>query len=169
MNSEQIFANAIKYEEKIRDLYVSADETIDDKRGKEIFRALAKDEQNHVDFLEYSLEKLKASQEIDINKLDSPIPSQDKIKSQMEQMKKAIPEKMLGDVKRVLNTALQMEIETSNFYQDAYEKTQGPIKEIFKKFLEIENRHIDVVQIELDYASNSGAWFNFMEIDMEHG
>jgi len=38
-----------------------------------------------------------------------------------------------------------------------------------RKFLAIERRHEDIVQIELDHASNSGHWFNFMEIDMEHG
>jgi len=35
---------------KIRDLYVSAQEIIDDERGKKIFSALADDEQSHVDF-----------------------------------------------------------------------------------------------------------------------
>ena len=84
-------------------------------------------------------------------------------------MRKKIPERILGDVKRVLNAALKLEIETSRFYEDACEKTQGPIKEIFNKLLEIEKRHEDVVQIELDHASNNGYWFNFMEIDMEHG
>jgi len=64
---------------------------------------------------------------------------------------------------------LKLEIETSEFYQGAYEKTEGPIKEIFKKLLEIERRHEDLVQIELDHASNYGCWFNFMEIDMEAG
>jgi hypothetical protein len=26
---------------------------------------------------------------------------------------------------------------------------------------------VEVVQIELDFASNNGYWFNFMETDME--
>jgi rubrerythrin len=167
MNSEELFATALKYEENIRDLYVSAQNIIDDKRGKAIFRALAQDEQSHVTFLKYSLANLKTNTEIDISKLESSIPSQEKIKSRIEDMKKKIPGKMLGDVKRVLATALQLEVETSDFYKDAYEKSDGAIKAIFEKFLVIENRHIDVVQIELDYASNSGAWFDFMEIDME--
>lgn len=169
MKSEEIFASALYYEKKIRDLYVSAAEKIDDERGKKIFTSLADDEQSHVDFLVYNLERLKKQDEIDTATLESPIPSKDRILNAIEKMKEKIPETILGDVKRVLNSALTLEIETSAFYQDAYEKTQGPVKEIFKKILEIEQRHVDVVQIELDHASNNGYWFNFMEIDMEQG
>ncbi|MBT3178122.1 MAG: rubrerythrin [Desulfobacula sp.] len=169
MNSEKIFIEALQYEIKIRDLYVSAQDIVDDERGKKIFNALAVDEQSHVDFIEYSLEILKARGQIDITKLETCIPSKEKFEDEIEKMRKKIPERILGDVKRVLNAALKLEIETSRFYEDACEKTQGPIKEIFNKLLEIEKRHEDVVQIELDHASNNGYWFNFMEIDMEHG
>ena len=169
MNSEEIFISALAYEKKIRDLYVSADKIVDDERGKKIFKALADDEQAHVDFLEYSLDVLKTQGQVDITKLETSIPSKELFYDEIEKMREKIPERILGDVKRVLNSALKLEIETSQFYQDACEKTQGPIKEIFKKLLEIEKRHEDVVQIELDHASNNGYWFNFMEIDMEHG
>ncbi|WP_457553255.1 ferritin-like domain-containing protein [Desulfobacula sp.] len=169
MNSEEIFKSALFFEKKIRDLYFSADKIIDDERGKKIFSALADDEQSHVDFLEYSIDILKAQGQIDISKLESAIPTKELFDDKIEKMRKKIPEKILGDVKRVLNSALKLEIETSEFYKDACEKTEGPIKEIFQKFVEIERRHEDVVQIELDHASNNGCWFNFMEIDMEHG
>ncbi|OEU82724.1 MAG: rubrerythrin [Desulfobulbaceae bacterium C00003063] len=167
MDSTEIFITALKYEEKIRDLYLSAVDIVDDERGKTLFKALADDEQLHIDFLNYSLDTLKADGIIEVARLETPIPSQEQIRSQVETMKAKIPEKMLGDVKRVLNSALQMEIETSAYYQDASEKTEGKIKEILEKFVEIEDRHVEVVQIELDYASKSGHWFNFMEVSME--
>jgi len=169
MNSEEIFVSAIVYEKKVRDLYLSADEIIDDERGIKIFKALAQDEQSHVDFLEYSLEVLKQQGQIDIEKLNSSIPPKELFQDKIEKMKKEIPVQLLGDIKRILNSALKLEIETSNFYENACEKTQGPIREIFEKFLAIERRHEEIVQIELDHASNSGHWFDFMEIDMEHG
>lgn len=59
MNSHEIFATALQYEEKIRDVYLSAVGIVDDERGKTIFQALADDEQSHIDFLHYSLEQLK--------------------------------------------------------------------------------------------------------------
>lgn len=74
---------------------------------------------------------------------------------------------MLGDTKRVLNAALAMEVETSRFYADAITQTSGRIADILQKFYDIEQRHVDVVQIELDHAVGNGHWFNFMEMDME--
>lgn len=167
MSSEEIFVNALKYEEKIRDLYLSAVEKVDDQRGKVIFQTLADDEQSHIDFLNYSLKQLKESDTIDVNKLQTPIPSSTQYAPALERMLTKIPDQMLGDVKSVLNSALQLEKETSNFYRNACSKTEGQIQAIFRKFLEIEERHVEVVQIELDHAMNNGIWFNFMEYDME--
>ncbi|WP_457577073.1 rubrerythrin [Desulfomarina sp.] len=167
MDSREIFLEAIHYEKKVRDLYFSAVEKVDDKRGKTLFQALGADEQSHIDFLEYSLDILQSEGVIDVSKLNTPIPAREKIEKQMQAMSAEIPEKMLGDVKRLLDAALKLEIETSNYYKKASEKAEGRIKEVLEKFLEIENRHIDIVQIELDHAQKSGHWFNFMEISME--
>lgn len=167
MNSQEIFAAALQYEEKIRDLYRSADKIIDDERGRAIFRALADDEQSHVDFLHYSLEQLKTKGAIDINRLMTSIPTVKQLESKIEKLKAEIPQQMLGDIKSVLAGALKLEKETSAFYRDACQKTEGEIHAIFEKFLEIEERHVDVVQIELDHAQHNGMWFNFMEVDLE--
>lgn len=167
MESLAIFKTALQYEEKIRDLYRSADRILDDDRGIAIFRALAEDEQSHIDFLLYSLEQLKTKGTIDIARLATSIPAKEQIEASIENIKTKIPEKMLGDIKKVLNSALLMEKETSAFYREACAKTEGEIRRIFEKFLEIEDRHVDVVQIELDHAMHNGIWFNFMEIDLE--
>ena len=167
MNSHEIFATALQYEEKIRDFYYSAAEKVDDQRGKSIFLALADDEQSHVDFLNYSLEQLQTKGGIDITRLISPIPTLKQLESGVEQLKAEIPDQMLGDIKSVLDSALKLEKETSAFYRDACSKTAGEIRTIFEKFLEIEDRHVDVVQIELDHAQKNGMWFNFMEVDLE--
>lgn len=167
MDSIGIFTTAIEYEEKIRDLYQSADSIVDDERGKTIFRTLADDEQSHVDFLLYSLEQLRAQETIDMARLKTAIPARAEIDANIEKLKARIPDRMLGDIKKVLNSALKMEKETSAFYRDARDKTEGPIREILEKFLEIEERHVDVVQIELDHALHNGMWFNFMEVDLE--
>ena len=167
MSSHEIFATALQYEEKIRDFYRLAEEIIDDPRGKEMFRALGNDEQSHVDFLFYSLEQLKANGAIDVDRLVSSIPTLKQLKSGLDRLKTDIPVQMLGDIKSALAGALKLEKETSAFYRDACGKTKGEIKRIFEKLLEIEDRHVDVVQIELDHAQHNGMWFNFMEVDLE--
>ena len=169
MNSIEIFTQALEFEQKIRDLYRTAESIIDDERGKAIFRGLADDEQSHIDFLEAGLKTLESGGTIDMSRLTTTIPDMKVVQSKIEQMKARIPEKMLGDIKSVLSSALKMEVETTEFYQDAYEKTEGEIKKVMAKFVEIEQRHTDVVRIELDHASHNGFWFNFMELSMEEG
>ncbi len=165
MDSQDIFKSALTYEKKIRDLYLSAVDTIDDDRGKDLFTALAKDEQSHVDFLEYSLETLASAGQLDIDKLITTLPST--VEDDVSRMKGKIPEQMLGDIKRALNAALALEVETSQFYKKSCENSQGQVKEILQKFYEIEQAHVELVQIQLDYATGNGYWFNFMETDME--
>ncbi len=167
MNSESIFIDALEYEKRVRDMYFDAMENVDDNRGKELFKALGDDEQSHVEFLEYSLATLKTGGTIDIERLKTAIPSKARIARHVAEMTERIPRQMLGNVKRLLNSALSIEVETSAFYREALTKTKGDIQKIFAKFLEIENRHVEAVQVELDYASKNGFWFNFMEIDLE--
>jgi rubrerythrin len=169
MNSIEIFTQALEFEQKIRDLYRTAESIIDDERGKAIFRGLADDEQSHIDFLEVGLKTLEEGGTLDMSKLTTVVPDMKVVQSKIEQMKARIPEKMLGDIKSVLSSALKMEVETTEFYQNAYEKTEGEIKKVMAKFVEIEQRHTDVVRIELDHASHNGFWFNFMELSMEEG
>jgi rubrerythrin len=167
MDSISIFTTALEYEKKIRDLYVEAAAKIDDERGKGIFNGLAEDEQSHVDFLNYSLEQLRANNAIDVNRLQTAIPARKLIDKNIEKMKVEIPVRMLGDIKIVLKSALKLEKETSAFYKDSRDKSEGAIREILNKFFEIEERHVDVVQIEIDHAMKNGMWFNFMEMDLE--
>ncbi|EKD39505.1 MAG: hypothetical protein ACD_75C00382G0003 [uncultured bacterium] len=167
MDSQEIFTTALEYEEKIRDFYRTAEGIIDDERGKAIFRALAKDEQGHVDFLHYSLGQLQKKGSIDIARLTTSIPARAEIEASLTKMKAKIPERMLGDIKAALGGALKLERETSAYYRDARNKSEGDIRAIFEKFLKIEERHVDVVQIELDHAMHNGMWFNFMEVDLE--
>lgn len=169
MDSIQIFKTALEYENKIRDLYLSAVDIIDDERGKRIFKTLADEEQSHVDFLEYSLETLQQKGTISVKKFTTVIPAVEDIRTNIETMKITIPEHMLGDVKRVLNSALKLEIETTDYYQEAFEQTEGDIKEIMAKFVTIEQRHTEVVRFELDHASHNGFWLGFPEISMEVG
>ena len=167
MDSIDIFTTALRYEEKIRDLYSNAAQIVDDKRGKTIFGALAADEQGHIDFLQYSLDRLRESKTIDIDLLSTSIPDMKSVKRNLDHLTAKIPERMLGDIKTVLRSALAMEKETSEYYRRSAAKSDGAIKDILEKFLLIEIRHEEVVQTELDHALHNGIWFDFMEVDLE--
>ena len=168
MDAAEAFATALEYETRIRDLYISAVDIVDDETGKKIFKALSDDEQSHMDFLEKTLSDLKKTGEVNIAGLEAALPPREAIENAVREMTQKIPEQILGDVKRLLSSALKLEVETSDFYRGVMEQTQGNIKEIFKKFLDIEEGHVAAVQAELDFATGNGFWFNFMEIDMEY-
>jgi len=169
MDSIAIFTTAVEYEKKIRDLYTSAISIIDDERGKAIFKTLAAEEQSHIDFLEHSIETLKGSGTISLEQLKTSVPDTDTIQKNIDAMKMKIPEHMLGDIKEVLRSALRLEIETTEYYQQSFAKTEGIIQSVMGKFVEIEQRHTDVVRFELDNASKNGFWYEFPEKDMEEG
>lgn len=169
MDSVAIFTTALQFEKKIRDLYRSAESIVDDERGKKIFSSLADEEQSHIDFLEDSLKALEKNGIINPDRLSTAVPDVATLGDKIDSMKTSIPERMLGDVKSVLNSALKMEIETTEYYQDAFNKTEGDVQKVMAKFVEIEQRHTDVVRLELDHAARNGFWFDFMEISMEEG
>ncbi len=62
-----------------------------------------------------------------------------------------------------------IDVKTSRFCKEAFEESEGLIRSILEKFYEIEQNHVDLVQFELDMASNNGYWLDYMEIDMEYG
>ena len=167
MDSIALFKTALEYEKKIRDLYYAAIDIIDDARGKRIFKTLAEEEQSHIDFLEHNIATLKSDGVIGLKVLETAIPDTEQILTNIESMRISIPEHMLGDVKRVLSSALKLEVETTDYYQKAFDSTEGEIREVLGKFVEIEQRHTDVVRFELDHASNNGFWLGFPEISME--
>lgn len=169
MDSITVFKKALVFEEKIRDLYLSAIDIVDDERGKRIFKTLADEEQSHVDFLEHGVETLKNKGSISLKAFKTTIPDTEDLLRNIESMKITIPEQMLGDVKSVLSSALKLEIETTEYYQRAFDSAEGDIKEVLERFVIIEQRHTDVVRFELDYASGNGFWLGFPEISMEVG
>lgn len=169
MDSITTFTTALEFEKKIRDLYLTAVSIVDDDRGKAIFKTLANEEQSHIDFLEHGIGVLKAHGKISYDQLKSVIPDTATIQDNIAAMRIEIPERMLGDIKNVLSSALKLEIETTEFYQQAFDTTEGDIQKILGKFVEIEQRHTDLVRFELDYAAKNGFWLDFPEKDMEVG
>ena len=164
---EEAIQTAIEYEIRIRDIYLEAAATENDAVGKRIFETLAKDEQNHIDFLQHSLEKLQKSGAIPLQQLESTIPSREVIKREAEKVKSHVAKDFLGIRQQMLSKALKMEVETSEFYQKMVDELPGDGQTFFERFLEIENNHIKAVQFELDHLSKTGYWFDFKEFDME--
>ena len=167
MELEGAIKSALEFENRIRDLYVDAATRIDDPAGRKIFKALADDEQRHVDYLEHRLAEWRRKGEISIAALESAIPDKSAIQAAASRLKTISREDSRGLKQQMLSQALAMEIETSRFYRDLVDTVAVGYRGMFARFLEIEDNHVEAVQFELDHLSHTGFWFGFEEFDME--
>lgn len=167
MKLEEAIQTALEYETRIRDLYHNAVEEASDPAGKRIFEALKKDEQNHVDYLKDRLDKWQKTSELSFEKLETTLPSKEIISRELAKVGKMMAKEDRKDEQQMLSKALKVEVETSDFYKRLVTEMDGKAREMFARFLEIEDEHVAIVQAELDYISHTGYWFDFKEFDME--
>jgi rubrerythrin len=167
MTLEKAIKTAIEYEIRIRNLYVEYAEKVIDPAGKRLFQSLGDDEQNHVKYLESRLEIWQATGKLAVDKLESTIPSREVITREVGKLEDRMSKDDRKDEKQMLSKALRIEVETSDFYEKMVAEMSGEGRRMFARFLEIEEEHIDAVQFQLDYISQTGYWFDFKEFDME--
>lgn len=167
MTLEEAIRTAIEYEIRIRDIYLEGAAVIDEEAGQRFLQALGNDEQCHIDYLEQLLVQLEQTGMITAEKLESSIPSREAIDRKAGKVQSQMAEDDHGLKQQMLSKALKMEVETSAFYNQLISDMAPAEKQIFSRFLEIENNHIDAVQFELDYISKTGYWFDIKEFDME--
>ena len=81
------------------------------------------------------------------------------------------PEKTLAVQSELdlLKTALELERQTSGFYRQLVDTLPTGDRELFARFLEIEQGHLTIVQAEIDNLNGMGTWFDIMEFDLEAG
>ena len=167
MTIEEAIKTAIDYETRIRDIYKDAAAKVTEPAGKRILQTLRDDEQNHIDYLEDRLKSWKKTGKLSVEKLHSTVPSIKTIAREAEKIKSRLSkEDRRGEIE-ILGKALQAEVETSRFYEQMVAELPHEGRQMFARFLEIEENHIAAVQFELDYLINSGYWLDFKEFDME--
>ncbi len=169
MDIEEAIKAAIKYEKRVCDVYEEALSELDDKTSSQLLKALYKDEQYHVMYLKEKLNQFKKEGSIVHDEIKSRTPSKKDIEKEISKLRSEMAGHELGDKNKVLSKILKVEIETSTFYRDMVDTLPEEGKNLFARFLEIEDSHIALVQAELDHYGDTGFWFDNKEIDMEAG
>jgi rubrerythrin len=164
---EEAIKTAIEYETKVRDVYKNSEMNTDDDTGKRIFGLLAKEEQYHLDYLNKRLSEWKTNGAVTVVKLQTSIPSQDTITEGVWKLSEKMSTKDFSDEILMLRKALQVETETSDFYERMVAELEGDGKILFANFLDIERGHKLLVQSEIDHLQGRGYWFDFPEFDLE--
>lgn len=167
MNLETAIKTAMEYETRIRDLYLDAGGKISDPVGQALFNALGEDEQHHIDYLTDRLKQWEKTGDITFEVLEMTVPSREAIARGVQKLQHRMAESDRRDEKQMLSKALEVEVETSDFYRRLVDEIAGKGQQMFARFLEIEDSHIAIVQAQLDYLTQSGYWFDSKEFDME--
>ena len=69
----------------------------------------------------------------------------------------------------MLEKALEVEYETSDFYKRMVLELPVEGQELFVRFVEIEEGHKAIVQAEIDSVTGLGYWFDMPEFNLASG
>ena len=168
MTIEEAIRTAIEYENRVCDVYADAVRDAPNDTARRVFTTLADEEKGHVDFLEHCLSTWSEKGVLSASGLTTAVPSLESIRRGVERLR----EKMGGSPAEgaeveMLNRALEVEVETSAFYARMVGVLPPEGKELFERFVEIEEGHKAIVQAEIDSVSRLGFWFDFREFDLE--
>ena len=173
MNIEEAIKTAIEFETRVSGVYKDAAKDATDPVGKRVLEVLAKEEEGHLDYLNSRLSEWQDSKKITVKQLKTAVPSKEVIENQVSKLEDKAEihgsEKHHSSELRMLRNALEVEIETSDFYKRMVKELPDEGQELFSRFVEIEEGHRAIVQAEIDYISGPGYWFDFPEFDLSGG
>jgi rubrerythrin len=165
MNLIEALDEALAYETKIHDLYVSAAAEAALPESKAFFEFLARDEGYHVKFIESARDGARKGQAPDSSGLKTAIPAD--VSAAVAKAKAAFVSSRDGGQLSALENALRAEEETSAFYRRLVATLPASETGAFRRLQEIEDGHTVIVKAELDSVTRAGFWFDVREFDME--
>jgi len=167
MTIEEAIKTAIQYEKKVVQVYEEAVRASEDETGRKIFSVLAKEERQHVDYLESRLTEWKATGRVTAAALGTVVPSRERIDEGVRTLQSRVARKAPEAEMRLLKRALDVEVETSAFYGRVVKELPPEGRPLFERFVEIEHGHQAIVQAEMNAVAGNGYWFDISEISME--
>jgi len=165
MTLEDAIKTAIEFESRVYATYQEAQEKAADATGRRVFSILAKEEAGHIAYLRDRLREWQETGTVQVAALETAIPDPLKIEAAAGTLEQKLEENTHRgkDEVRLLERALKVEQETSDFYQQMVDELDGDGRALFSRFLEIEQGHQAIVQAEIDAVNGNGFWFDMPE------
>jgi rubrerythrin len=170
MNLDEAIRAALEFEGGVHRTYLEAVEKTADPAGKRVFQALCDEEMGHVKYLRERLDEWQQTGRVQIQKLETSIPTRTTIHRNLEKLRKQVEGKSrLNNPLELdfLRRALEVEIRASNFYREMVRTLDGDGPKLFARFVEIEEGHLAIVQAEINSVSGLGYWFDTAEFNVE--
>jgi len=162
-NFSNVIRTAIKMEEDGIDFYHKAAEKTSHPFGKRMFLSFAEDEKRHLTVLRDILADLKFS---DFSQFFGEKKPGEKIKTLFREVKSELKERIAAnpDELEALKIGMNMESKSIEFYESSMKKTQNShLKSFFKRLIEEEKEHYQLLQNTHSYLKDSGDWFLWEE------
>ena len=167
---DEAITTAIEFEKKVLKVYQDAERNAVDPVGRQVFSQLAKEEAGHVAYLESRLTEWQKSGHVALVELQTTVPDKALIAEGRKRLAKPMRGKPAAATEvEHLKRALAAEKETSAFYRKMVSELAEERRQLFARFLEIEEGHVAIVEAELDAVSGFGFWFGMKEFDLEKG
>jgi rubrerythrin len=164
---EEAIKTSIEYEIRVRDVYSEAVSKAERQEAKKLFQLMADEEQSHVDYLKVKLDQWNSDGTVTADGLTTAVPSGEVIEQGVEKLREKVGGKP-GTVEiQWLGKAHGVERETSDFYKRMVDELPDVAKGLFRRFLEIEEGHLALVQAQIDYVTGTGYWFDVREFNLE--
>jgi rubrerythrin len=169
MKLGQAIKTALEYEIGVHKVYLDAMEQTADEAAKRVFEVLGAEETGHISYLRSRLDEWQKTGHITLQKLETAIPKKAAIDKGLNKLRKTVKPKPTVQTAelQVLKRALEVEIQTSNFYEEMVRTLDGDGKKLFERFVEIEMGHQAIVQAEIDSVTGLGFWFDTEEFRLE--
>jgi rubrerythrin len=169
MTIEEAIKTALQYENRVVAVYQDAAKSSLDPTGKRVFETLVLEERKHVEYLEERLKEWKETGRLTVAALGTVVPSRGRIEEGVSKLKSRVATQAKETEVRLLKRALDVEVETSRFYEGVVKELPPEGRQLFERFVDIEHGHQAIVQAEMDSVSGSGFWFDMQEFTMDGG
>lgn len=170
MNLEQAITTALEYEARVHQTYAEAVERAEHPVAKRVFQTLCDEELEHIRYLRERLDEWRSTGAITVARLDTVLVPREAIEAKTRELRGRLEDDRKasrGSELESLNKALQVERETSAFYQKMVATLDSDGKALFERFVEIEEGHVAIVQAEMDMVTGAGFWFDTAEVSLE--
>jgi rubrerythrin len=164
---EEAIKTSIEYETNVRDVYRDAVARAEHENGKKLFQVMADEEQHHLDYLEAKLKQWSEKGEVTPEGLETALPSAETIGAGITVLEDKVGDGAGKIEIEFLEKALAVERETGDFYRRMVDELPDEAKELFRRFLEIEDGHLALVQAQIDQVTGTGYWFDVGEFNLE--
>jgi len=161
-NITEILKEAISIEIFGMEFYSIFSDLVEEENAKSLLRGLARDEEEHREYLEKEYKRL-SGKSVDIKNLD---------KENRGKAKQVFPESMetlgIAETREVLELGIRTEKRSIELYSNSAKKMEtGESKALFLKLAGFEDGHKKLLEDALYYLEQGGSWYGYSPPTLE--